>query len=135
MKYKKVKSEFSKNKKRINLVTIMIILIFIVAILLSIGTSFNDHTYTITVTDKERVNKEDDSKYLVFADDINTGDSLVFENTDTMVRFKWNSSNLQSKLHIGKTYKVTVIGFRFPITDMYENILKVKEYEDEVTNN
>ena len=66
----------------------LIIVLFFVTTIVNVNLSFNDHTYTITVTDKERImNKDSDSKYLVYGDDEN-GNSLVFENTDTTLRGK-----------------------------------------------
>lgn len=120
------------------LIIILIVIFFILGITYSVLASFNDHDYIITVTDKDRIyegDKEDgDSKYLIFGDDENN-ESLVFENTDTIMRFKWNSSNIQSKLHEGKTYKITVIGYRVPFLSMYENIIEVEEYTNENTSN
>ena len=55
MRYRK-KSSFS------TFVIVFTIVIFIIAIIYSMVLSFNDHSYTITVTDKERVNKEEESK-------------------------------------------------------------------------
>lgn len=97
--------------------------------------SFNDTEYTVTITDKERItesSKDNDgnyktkSKYLVFADDEN-GEPIVFENTDCLVRFKFNSSNIQGKLKEGHTYKITVIGYRVPFLSWHQNIIKVEE--------
>ena len=91
---------------------------------------FNDHTYTVTITDKDRIVEVDEdsssSKYIVFADDQN-GNSLVFQNTDNILRGKVNSSNMQGQLKVGNTYEITVIGYRVPLLNMYENIIKMKE--------
>ena len=119
------RSTFQKKIRNTRILTItLVVVIFILSITYSVLTSFNDHDYIITVTDKE----DRDSKYLIFGDDENN-ESLVFENTDTIMRFKWNSSNIQSKLHEGKTYKITVIGYRVPFFSMYENIIEVEEIE------
>ena len=112
------------------IVTIMIVLIFVSAIGYNIAFSFNDTDYTITVTDKERIytgsGDTSSSKYLVFGDDEN-GNSLVFENTDCLLRGKWNSSNIQGQLKEGSTYKVTVVGYRVPFLSWYQNIIKIEE--------
>lgn len=112
------------------IVTVMIVLIFVSAIGYNIAFSFNDADYTITVTDKERIytgsGDTSSSKYLVFGDDEN-GNSLVFENTDCLLRGKWNSSNIQGQLKEGSTYKVTVIGYRVPFLSWYQNIIKIEE--------
>ena len=103
---------------------IIVILLVIVSIGIEVAMSFNDHIYTITITDKERVNVDDDSKYLVFGKTSN-GEVVVLENTDTLIRGKFNSSNLYGQIEIGQTYTFTVVGFRFPLFSMYENIIKI----------
>lgn len=111
---------------------IFIIVFIVLGTIVSIPFNFNDHEYTVVITDKERVvngsGESTESKYLVFTDDVN-GESRVFENTDTLFRLKWNSSNIQGKLKVGHTYKITVVGFRLSFMSMYENIIKVEEIE------
>ena len=86
---------------------------------------FTEETVEILVTDKERIveNSEDrvTSKYLVFSE------AEVFENTDSFLFFKWNSSDLQGQLTPGHMYRVRVYGFRVPFLSMYRNIIEVKE--------
>lgn len=100
--------------------------------------NFNDTEYTATITGKDRItesskdsdgNRKTSSKYLVFADDEN-GNSLVFENTDCLIRWKFNSSNVQGQLKEGNTYKITVIGYRVPFLSWYQNIIKVEEVRE-----
>ncbi len=119
--------------KNTNLLAILvpIIIASIIAVLgFSIYGSFNDTTYTITVTDKERIIDRNgdsvDSKYLIFGD-TTEGESLVFENTDELFRGKFNSSNMQGKLKEGHTYEVTVVGWRIPFLSQYQNIIEVEE--------
>lgn len=110
--------------------TVLTIVFIVLGVIISIPFNFNDHTYTVVVTDKERIvkgnGKSTDSKYLIFADDVNGG-SRVFENTDTLLRLKWNSSNIQGQLKVGHTYKITVVGFRLSLMSMYENTIKIEE--------
>lgn len=92
---------------------------------------FNDTEYSVTITDKERITESSKdsgsaSKYFVFVDDEN-GNSLVFENMDCFMRWKFNSSNLQGKLKEGNTYKITVIWYRVPFLSWYQNIIKAEE--------
>lgn len=117
-----------KQKKKIGLakvIIVFVVLAFIVGIFSSIYLSFNDHEYTVTITGKERVNKNDDSKYLIFGEDKN-GIVHVFENTDTTLRLKFNSSDIYGKIKEGETYTFVVTGIRIPVFDEYENIIKVK---------
>ena len=121
-------------RRKKNTKTFFVAIMIAVILVLSIGYeaifSFNDTEYKITVTDKERIYEgsgdTSSSKYLVFGDDDN-GNSLVFENTDCFIRGKWNSSNIQGQLKEGNTYKVTVVGYRFPFLSMYQNIIKIEE--------
>lgn len=111
--------------KKIKIIFIAVIVAIVLAI--TIPLNFNDHTYTVNVTDKERVVKNGESYYLVYCEDTNDNDSLVFTNEDAFLRFKFNSSNIQGKLKINHKYKVTVVGLRIPLTSAYENIIKVEE--------
>ena len=105
---------------------LIIVIGFIGVVGISIYSSFNDHTCTIEVTDKERVHDGDSSKYLIYgrSDD---GDVLVFENTDCLLRGKFNSSNVYAGIEVGTIYEMTVVGWRIPIFSSYENIIKFKE--------
>lgn len=126
-------NSFRSGRKR-NTHTIFIVIIVTIVFICSIGYNvifnFNDTEYTITVTDKERIyegnGNTSSSKYLVFGDDEN-GNVLVFENSDSFIRGKWNSSNIQGKLKEGHTYKITVVGYRIPFFSIYQNIIKIEE--------
>lgn len=116
---------------------VVVIVILLVTVLSEAIFSFNDTEYTVTITGKDRItesskdsdgNSHTSSKYLVFADDEN-GNSIVFENTDCFIRWKFNSSNVQGQLKEGHTYKITVIGYRVPFLSWYQNIIKVEEVE------
>lgn len=112
---------------------LMVIAVLMISVGCEVAFSFNDTEYIITVTDKERIytgdGDESSSKYLVFGDDEN-GNSLVFENTDCLVRNKWNSSNIQGQLKEGNTYMITVVGYRVPFFSMYQNIIKVEQVRE-----
>ena len=74
-----------------------------------------------TVTDKERVTSSDgktvDSKYLIFTD------KEVFEDTDSFILFKFNSSDIYGKIMKDRTYKFKVYGFRVPFFSWYRNVI------------
>lgn len=107
---------------------IIISVIFALVLSVSIVTNVNDTEYVVTVTDKERVVKDNTSKYLVFAED-EQGNVFVFENTDTILRGKFDSSNIQGQLKEGNKYTITVVGYRVPFLSMYQNIIKVESEE------
>lgn len=121
-------------KKNLNYSFITPVIMIVVVVALIIGGqfifNFNDKEYTITVTDKERIvensNGESSSKYLVFGENEN-GEVLVFENSDVLIRGKWNSSTIQGSLKEGNTYKVVVVGYRIPFLSCYENIISFEE--------
>lgn len=87
-------------------------------------------TATFTVTDKERVmtsstdsngNSSVSSKYLIFSE------HETFENTDSLLKGKFNSSDVYGKLHRGKTYICEVYGWRIPFLSNYRNIVSCAE--------
>jgi hypothetical protein len=107
-----------------------IALVVIAVIAIPVISFSNDHAYTVTITDKERVTTQVaegqiDSKYLIYGEDEN-GKTYVFEDTDTLFRWKFNSSDVFGTLKEGETYELTVIGFRVHIFNWYENIIDFK---------
>lgn len=90
--------------------------------------NFDDHSAQITVTDKERVNDSDSSKYLIMGKDEN-GNTVVYENTDCFIRGKFDSSTFYADMEVGKTYEVKLVGFRVPYFSWYENIIGYEEIE------
>lgn len=107
-----------------------IALVVIAVIAVPVINFSNDHTYTVTITDKERVTTQvaegqTDSKYLIYGEDEN-GKTYVFEDTDTLFRGKFNSSDVYGALKEDETYELTVIGFRVHIFNLYENIIDFK---------
>lgn len=113
---------------------IIIIVVLAIAVIVSVFTSFNDTEYVVTVTDKERVVYGESSSYLVFTED-EQGNVMVFENTDNLLRGKFDSSNIQGQLKAGNTYRITVVGYRVPFLSMYQNIIEIEGATDETTNN
>jgi hypothetical protein len=100
-----------------------IIVVVIVAVLggvwYTLGTK---DTVTFTVEDKERITESTgeggtSSKYLIFTD------KETFENTDTMLHGKFNSSDVYGRLKEGKTYTCEVYGIRSGLFSMYRNIV------------
>ena len=107
-----------------------IALVVIAVIAFPVMNFSNDHTYTVTITDNVRVTTQvaegqTDSKYLIYGEDEN-GKTYVFEDTDTLFRWKFNSSDVFGALKEGETYELTVIGFRVHIFNWYENIIDFK---------
>jgi hypothetical protein len=62
-----------------------------------------------------------DCRYMVYTQ------GEVFSNTDSMMNFKFNSSDVQNDLEVGNEYILRVYGWRVPFLSMYRNILSAKE--------
>lgn len=78
-----------------------------------------DKEVTVTITNKENIVSNNDSKYLIFT---NNG---VYQNSDTMWYWKWDSSDFYNQIEIGKEYTFRVYGFRIPFLSMYKNIIEI----------
>lgn len=91
--------------------------------------SYNEQTQIITVVSTDRVMSGKGSKWLVLGTDEN-GNSVCLQNTDILVRRKFNSSDIQATIEVGKTYEAVVVGYRFPIISWYKNILSIKEIQE-----
>ncbi|MBI4158703.1 DUF1523 family protein [Candidatus Woesearchaeota archaeon] len=100
----------------------------------SVAPHLDREVYRAKVTDKERVVKgsEDEisSKYLVFTK-LPNGRIRVFENTDSWIELKFNSSDVYGQIRVGRTYDLGTYGWRIPILSKYENILRVREVAQE----
>lgn len=79
------------------------------------------NTIDVTVTDKEVKRYDEKDKYLVFTD------KGTFENSDSWIELKFNSSDLYGKIKEGEKYKFRVYGWRIPFLSKYRNIVRVKE--------
>lgn len=89
---------------------------------------YGSEDYVITtVTGKEVVvtgdSESTDSKYLIFTED------EVFENEDLFWKWKFDSSDLQNKVKVGETYKMTVYGWRVPFFSSYRCIYNAEPVE------
>lgn len=114
--------------KKVIVYIVSLVIIMAVALLPLYATSFNDTEYIVTITEKERVANSESSKYLIYAED-EQGELVVFENTDNLFRFKFDSSNIYGELKVGHTYKMTVVGYRVPFLSMYQNIIDIEEIQ------
>ncbi|WP_431911639.1 hypothetical protein [Nonomuraea jabiensis] len=99
------------------------------ALVLGVGLVFGlvqqstSRTETITVQDKDRVcdgGKDGTCRYLIFTD------QGTYENTDTLFAGKFDSSNVQGRMKVGRTYEVEVRGWRIPFLSTYPNITQIE---------
>lgn len=103
----------------------LIILIFFAAIAIYPTVHFTTmEEVQFTVKNTERItttsNGTMSSKYLVFTD------VETFENTDSFLSMKFNSSDIYGSIEKGQTCNATVNGYRIPFMSMYRNIIEVE---------
>lgn len=105
------------------IVSILFGIVVLLVSLIRIPFICNTHYEVATVMDK--VSKGDSGKYLIF---VRIGEEeKVYQNTDEIMRLKFNSSDIYGKLKIGKSYRFTLIGYRVPFLSWYQNIIWISE--------
>jgi hypothetical protein len=111
-------------------VAIVLIVVVVCVSLWDCLWALNDHSYIITVRDKERIAKGENSYYLIFAED-SDGNLYEFRIEDIIWRGFFKSSSLYNQFEVGKTYEINVVGYRVGFLSEYENILKADELAEE----
>jgi hypothetical protein len=81
----------------------------------------NEQTVTATVTDKGIETGRGYSTYLIYAV-TDTGETAVYEVTDSLLRQRFDSSEAYAGIETGKTYAITTCGYRVPLLGLYPNI-------------
>ena len=102
------------------------ITIFAIALILlggyPVAYRLSSETIEVTIKDKERITtgsgESISSKFIIYTE------NEVFENTDSWIYFKFNSTDHQNKYTVGETYRVKVAGWRVPFLSMYRNVIK-----------
>lgn len=87
----------------------------------------NEQTYTVTVQSKEVKNSGNSSRYLVFTVDNVSGESRVFEVTDSLWKGRYDSADVYNMIIPNHTYRFTTGGYRVPLFSWYPNIYEVVE--------
>jgi hypothetical protein len=100
--------------------------VILFSISISIAGQFVTNEYVVTVTDKTVKNSKDSSKYLIFTE-LENGEVRVFQDTDSIIRGKFNSSDIYAEIKVGQKYKFKVYGFRIPALSRYENIVSIEK--------
>ena len=88
----------------------------------------NTRDVIVRVTEKTVKNSDEGGKYLVFGEDEN-GSVHTFEITDSLLRFRFNSSDVYAAIKPGYKYKFTVGGSRVHFLSWYPNIYKYELLE------
>lgn len=129
----------SKTKK--DFMIVIIISIAIICTVLVLGTVMelgNKREYTIIDVDIQMefsasANKSAKTKYLYFCQTAN-GEMIVFENEDSLVNGKFNSSDILAKIKSFEKsetrFKIITRGYRIPFLTMYQNIISVETIKE-----
>lgn len=99
------------------IVVAVVIALIAVAIWSGIYFSTNHHNRTFTITDKQVVAVKDGHKYLIYTD------NGVYQDTDSMLNGKYNSSDMYGQLKVGQKYSCDVVGYRNGFWSAYENLI------------
>lgn len=86
-------------------------------------TSIKEDQATFTINKMAIKRDGDCDRYLIFTD------KGVFENTDSLFKVKFGSSDMHNELQPGKTYKATIVGPRIRFLSMYPNVIKAQEVQ------
>lgn len=111
-----------------NGIIVLVIIIILFTIGVGIMKNMTEKVYQVTVTEKQVKRSDDADKYLIYTQ-LEDGQVRVFENTDSLLKFKFNSSDVYARIQVNGKYRFTVVGFRIPILSAYENIIKVQKIE------
>ena len=126
-----------KIKKKVNFTSIakifeiICVLIAILALIYRpIDKITNIREMSITVTDKAVKNDcKQNGKYLIYGKD-NNGEIQVLEITDSVLKLRFDSSNIYANIERGENYIFTVGGTRCEVLSWYPNIYEIKECEE-----
>lgn len=111
----------------------VLIFTFVFIFALCFGSAYikvaNPQTYTVTVQSKDIKSGSNSGKFLVFCIDTNTGESRVFEVTDSLFKWRFDSADTYNMIKEGETYEFTTGGYRVPFLSLYPNIYEVKQVQ------
>jgi len=116
-----------KNKKAQADGALAVILIGVFLVFLLVVFSFGYLLTYALISGEERITIDekwvkydgDDAKYL-----ISSTNDQVFEITDTIIKWRFDSSNLYARLDTGQICNIKTQGWRFPFFSDYKNILE-----------
>ncbi|MBZ9779100.1 DUF1523 family protein [Psychroflexus sp. CAK8W] len=103
-----------------------LILVIVLILIFGYPVSYylSSETIKAVISDKERITtgtgEDMESKFLVY------GEEEVFENTDSWLYFKFDSADVQNQIHLDKTNKIKVAGWRVPFFSWYRNVISVE---------
>lgn len=118
-------SRLKENLVNIVLAALLSCVVFIFAIAPALNKVWYSRQVTVTVMDKGIKNDGEHGRYLIYCKD-ETGSTQVYQIVDSILKLRFDSSDMYPNLEIGKTYKLTICGKRVPFLSWYPNIY---EYE------
>lgn len=97
--------------------------------LFNIASFMNHEIVEFTVTDKQVKTVCDGkhsctTKYMVYTD------HTTYQITDSVLMFRFDSSDVYGGISIGKTYRAEAYGWRVPFFSWYQNLDNVREVSD-----
>lgn len=123
---KRRNSWLKENLGNIFLIALLSCTIFIFGMAPALNKVINKRQVTVTVTDKGIKNDGNHGRYLIYCED-GDGDTQVYQIADSILKLRFNSSDIYPNLEIGKTYELTICGERVPILSWYPNIYEYME--------
>jgi len=119
-----MRMSYTRSTKKQAIIVIVSIFVVVASLILCMAVVVSTKCVVVaTVTDKERVTESSggtvNSKYLIFTE------KETFSNKDSIIFFKFNSSDIYGKIKKDQIYKLTVCGWRVPFFSMYRNIIEV----------
>jgi hypothetical protein len=90
---------------------------------------YNQRKVIVTVTEKAVKNDSSNSKYLIYTKDLD-GNIETYEITDSVLRFRFDSSDVYAGIEVSKTYEFKVAGSRIKAFSWYPNIYEYTEIKE-----
>lgn len=114
------KGDFMRKTMKFMLLQAVIMLIAACVLIIVAPQYYEEHTVTGKVLDKERVIKNQESYYLIYTD------NETFTIKDSLIKYRFRSSDLYGQIEERQTYEFTVYGWRNGFFSSYRNILKAE---------
>lgn len=126
-------SEMNKEKTGFSWVKLLYILIcilvlggFATVLMGSVLKAVNLREVEVFVTEKGTKRSGSTEKYLIYCVD-DSGESRVFEITDSLFAGRFNSSDLYAEVKEGHRYKMLIAGYRVSFFSWYSNLYNVED--------
>ena len=110
----------------------ILLALFLIPVLLIAVFCFNEQEYVVTVLAKENkvtlLAGSGRNAYLNLVHvQTQEGVKRKFKCENILMRVYFDSADVYGSLQVGETYKVTVVGWEFPLFRAYKNIVKVEQ--------